>query len=1157
VTLASTGTIDEDGGVGSITAQELTGSSSGTVTLTGTNAIAALGAFSTGGGDFALYNGAISIVDALNAGTGTVDVVSTGSIDEDSGVGSITAAKLEGSSVGGATLTGANAVGNLGDFTNTSSGGVSLTDAHALTVSGTLTNQVLANTTLTTTGAGSDLTITGTINANANYVLTTTSSGLIDEHLGTMTAGALEGSSVGGATLTGNNHFASLYGFINSGAGGISLTDAQALAVSYNPVNSGSGDLTLTTTSGGITLIAPLIAGTALGGQTVTLNSAGAIGETTIASVVGSPGPETVGTITAGKLTGYSTGGTTLTQTNDVGSITGFTNTGAGGFSFTGDPALTISTDINSGSGPLTLTTVGPSTNGIILAANLIAGSASGTQVITLDSAGTISQTGGTITGGTLTGYSTGGMTLNNANAIGKLGAFTNNTSGGIALTDSNSLSITGAVNASGQTVDLAVTGAIDEDNGVGSITAQALTGSSVGGAILTGVNDVVAIGGFTNTGAGGFSFTDDPALTISSDINSGSGPLTLTTVGPSTNGIILAASLIAGAAGGTQVITLNSAGTISQTSGTITGGILTGYSTGGATLNDANSVGALGDFTNNASGNFAFTNGNTLHVTGALKNEVGDTMLVTTGAGSDLSISGSIDSAGHKVTLTSAGTIDESSGTGTITADQVTGSATGGIALTGVNNVNKLAGFTNTGAGGFAFTDDPTLTITSDINSGSGPLTLTTVGAPTNGLILEANLVAGTSSGTQIVSLNSAGSISQISGTITGGTLTGYSTGGTSLNDVNAIGSLGNFTNTGAGGFSLTNGHALDVIGTVDSGAGDLTLTTTTGEITLNGNITAGSASGTQKITLDAAGIISEANVTITGGVLSGNAIGGISLNGANSVATLGNFSNIGSGNITLTVARTLAVTGTISNTGGNIVLTTTGSGHGMTVTGNLTSTHTISFNAAGDFIQNAGTIGSGAVDIAAGQNILIGEAAFTTLVAGRAVTNIDQAKLPFFMTSPAYQNHNFIVAQTLSLTAPQRIVIQNTGTAPTSALYAPHGFALNDSVPIAVLIGGAPQVVDIFGSLVHNNIPIGAKSFASTSEVAFAPGTNANVYYKLNGCTIHQNGTCTIVSFDFKDFEPAKLSELVLAAAQNSDDVEDDLTITGEGNDEIWAAQ
>jgi filamentous hemagglutinin family protein len=827
--------------------------------------------------------------------------------------------------------------------------------------------------TLETDSPATNITIEGSLSA-VNGTVTLTSAGLIDESTGAIAANTLTGSSVGGATLTGSNSIAQLGAFDNTSSGNIALTDAATLSVvgAVGDQAGDVGDVTLTTTGAGhgMTLAANITSGTATGTGTVTLDSAGTISQT-------------AGKITGGTFTGYSTGGATLTQVNDVSNLAGFTNTGAGGFSFTDDPALDVTADVNSGAGDLTLTTTGASINGIILDASLIAGTDAGTQTVTLTSAGTIQQ---------------------NAPSV---------------------------------------------------ITAGNFTGSSVGGATLNQTNDVANITGFTNTGAGGFSFKDDGPLDVKGAINSGTGNLTLVTT---SGGITLDNNLTAGTDAGTQTVTLTSAGAIAQNAGSV------------------------------------------------------------------------------------------------ITAGNLTGSSVGGTSLTQTNDFAKITGFTNSTSGGISITDDGPLDVTGAIDAGPGNLTLTTT---VGGITLDADLDAGSSGGSQTIALNSAGAITQSNGVITTGTLMGYATGGVSLDDVNEIGSLGNFTNTGAGGFSFTNGQALNVAGTIDSGAGDLTLTTTTGAITLNGNIVAGTAGGTQKITLDAAGIISQSSVTITGGVLSGFAIGGISLNGDNSVSALGNFSNTGSGNITLTVGRSLAVTGTITNVGGDILLTTTGAGNGMTVTGTVQSPHTVAFNSAGDFIQNNGTIGSGAVDITAAGNILIGETAFTTEVATRAVTDIDQANTPFFTTSAGFLNHNFIVAQTLSLAAPQRIVIQNTGTLPNTVMYTPEGFALSGNSAIAVLIGGAPQVVDIFGSLIHNGTLIPAETLASTAEVAFAPGTNANNQYRLNGCTIHQNSTCTIINFDFKDFEPAKLSELILSAAQNSDDVEDDLTITGEGNDEIWAGQ
>jgi D-alanyl-D-alanine carboxypeptidase len=178
---------------------------------------------------------------------------------------------------------------------------------------------------------------------------------------------------------------------------------------------------------------------------------------------------------------------------------------------------------------------------------------------------------------------------------------------------------------------------------------------------------------------------------------------------------------------------------------------------------------------------------------------------------------------------------------------------------------------------------------------------------------------------------------------------------------------------------------------------------------------------------------------------------------------------------------------------------------------------------------------------------------------VATRDPNQIDQAGVPFFTHSAAFDNHVFIDAQYLNVTAPQRIVLENTGTPPTAANYQPTGFLLTHTgtVPVAMVIGGNPQTVDLFGELIQNGTQINPKTVASTAQISFAPGTVANNRYRINGCIVHQTGSCTIVSFDFKDFEPAKLAELILAPASNNDDVEDDLTITGAGNDEIWEEQ
>ena len=1906
VDLISGSTIDENSGTGTITTTgTLTGSSSGTVTLTGANAIADLGAFSTSNNNFSLDNGALSITGALNAGTGTVNLVSTSTLGE-SGSGTITAGTLTGSSVGGATLNGANKVGALGNFTNTSSGDVALTDAQALTVSGILDNSsVSANVSLTTTGANSDLTVSGTIKTNTSWVLSLVSSGKIDESAGAMTAGALTGSSVGGATFTGTNHIASLYGFTNSGSGGFDFTDAGSLVVApygTGTIDAGSGNLTLTTTGAGhgIGLQDNLVAGSATGTQTITLDSAGSISQT-------------AGTITGGILTGYSTGGTSLTSAlNAIGALSGFTVNTSGGFFLTDSAALDVTGNISapgnvylesSNAGGITFTTgvsaalditstgsglvsvqsdkvtfsnagsfktvftggtleyapntagntvnltvakttdftaavttfrigavtlpgalaptttagainvaenlnfgslaleldaakVGGGTGNIVFGGTFNAGSllanaagaidlnstavtTTGTQeyngavalgasndlsgsTVTFDStvdgaqaltvtgnavlkgvvggapltslhvtgATTIDTTaistsgaqtydgavtlganadltGSTVTfGGTLddaaanthdltvtgdtvfdgvvgatplhslhvtgtTAINTTGITTSTTQAYDgavMLGASANLTGSTVTLgstlndvpanthdltisgaaqfdgivggaTALNSLHVTGATTiatteittnttqtydskvtlgstttlvgstvtfkaavdpaiAYGLTVDgnavfdgavsglstLLVNGGTDinggaitttgsqEYNGAVTLTADAnltgttitfdstvdaktagaqnltitgnavfdgivgttalsslhvtggttidttaistagtqaydgavtlgasadltgstvtfggtlddaaanthdltvtgnavfdgivggtplnslhvtgattidttaistfgaqtydgavtlganadLTGSTVtfgstlddatanthdltvtgdavfdgivgstalkslhvtggstidttaittsgaqtyDGAVTLGANanltgttvtfgstlddaaanthDLTVTGdavfdgvvggtplnsldvtgttninttGITTSGTqtyGGkvtlgsdttlsgstvtFDAAVDPAiahaLTVdgdavfdgpvsglstllvngTTDINGGSigtsgtqeynGDVTLSAnanltgsaitfdkkvdgahaltvtantgaatfsgaVGssnPLTSLKAVAGTTISGGAvtvsssldleagttitfsgpistplltgsshgdvnftgantiaelgnfttnngaftlhngalsitgaldAGTGTVDLELTGLLNEGSPSVTGTIiaatLTGASVGGADLSGNNAIAALGNFTNTTSGSFQLTNTKALTVSGILDNQVGDTTLTTTGAGSNLVISGTINANGHTLDTVSAGTIDESAGT--ITAATLAGSSVGGATFTGTNLIGALGNFTNATSGNFDLTDGRALTVSGTLDNQVGNTTLTTAGAGSN-LVISGTIKANG----HTLDTVSAGTIDESAGAITAATLTGSSVGDAAFTGTNSIDTLAGF-DAGAG-FALTDDPALTISSDINSGTGPLTLTTTGGPadgIVLDANLIAGTADGTQTVTLNSAGAIAQIGGTITGGTLTGSSVGGATLNNDNAIATLAGFTNASSGDVSFVDTHALAVSQALVNPVGNVSLTTIGAGKNLTIDAVVNAgANTASFNAGGDFIQNSGTLQANTVNIVTTTgNILIGEKAFTDIVAVKDPNAIDQAGSPFFTTSPAFANHVFIDAQNVSFSAPQRIVMQNTGTAPTDPVFAPEGFSLNHTgaLPVAILIGGKPQVVDIFGELVQNGLLVDPRSVATTTQVEFAPdGTVANVHYRVNGCVVHQNGVCTIVSFDFKGFEPAKLAELVLASASGNEDVEEDLTITGAGNDEIW---
>ena len=217
---------------------------------------------------------------------------------------------------------------------------------------------------LTSTGAGFDFNHTLSLGAG---VLELTTAGPVTQTAGTITAGVLEGSSNGALALTAaGNQIASLGAFTSSG-GAVTLADAGALAIT-GVVNAGAG--------------------------AVTISDAGTITETG------------AGAIEAASFTGGAVGGASLGGANLIGSITGFTNSGAGGFALTDGEALALSGAIAAGSGALTLTTTGTG-QGLSDGAALTGGGA-----IMLDASGPITITQAI----TLPGAQT--LTLSSAGAI-------------------------------------------------------------------------------------------------------------------------------------------------------------------------------------------------------------------------------------------------------------------------------------------------------------------------------------------------------------------------------------------------------------------------------------------------------------------------------------------------------------------------------------------------------------------------------------------------------------------------------------------------------------------------------------------------------------------------------------------------------------------
>ena len=443
---------------------------------------------------------------------------------------------------------------------------------------------------------------------------------------------------------------------------------------------SGGASTVLTTTAGNLAING------AINGTTTTLKSAAAISE------------GAGGNITANTLNGQSAGATSLTGANHIGTLGSFS---AAGFGLTNAQTLAVTGPVNGGVSTVLTTTAGD------LAIN---GAVSGATT-TLKSAGAISEgAGGVITATTLSGQSAGATNLTGINHVSTLGGFS---AAGFGLTNAQALTVSGPVNGgasttltttagdlaidgavSGTTTTLKSAGAISEGAG-GGITANLLTGHSVGNTTLDGNNHINILGSFTSD----FSLTNAQTLTVVGPLDGGPSVTLTTTAGD---------LVISGAITGTTT-TLKSAGAISEgAGGSIFASTLNGQSAGATSLNGTNHIGTLGSF---RASNFSLTNAQALTVGGSVSG--GASTALTTTAG-DLAINDAV--SGTSTTLKSAGAISEGAG-GVITAGTLSGQAAGtttlGSATRRINNmVSTLGNFSS--PAGFSMTNNKTLTLAS-----------------------------------------------------------------------------------------------------------------------------------------------------------------------------------------------------------------------------------------------------------------------------------------------------------------------------------------------------------------------------------------------------------------------------------------------------------
>ena len=369
------------------------------------------------------------------------------------------------------------------------------------------------------------------------------------------------------------------------------------------------------------------------------------------------------------------------------------------------------------------------------------------------------------------------------------------------------------------------------------------------------------------------------------------------------------------------------------------------------------------------------------------IDNELGTDGGIRVDAARNLTIANSLHSP-NTVILNAGGNLTET-GSGTITANTLKGSANGWVGLNGANAINILQRFTNTGSNGFGLNDTVALTVNGALNAGSGALSI----HDNASLTFNAPVTAGANASIQVqgaINLNSAlttgGALQMYAfgGAITegtGGVITAptFSGGGQGLYapNANAIGTLAGFGRTGTSDpITFNDTLPLSVTGAVSAGVGSIVITApsltvgasmvATGDITLTAksDLTLNalvSATGNERLTAQT-GAISEGASGVAWAVglttLSG---GTTTLNGANHVSQLlGATANGFSLNDTVR----LEVDGTVNAGAGNLAFSGTTTG-GFYFNAAMTAGGTGSFSTPGGIFFNNSLVLGGAMSV------------------------------------------------------------------------------------------------------------------------------------------------------------------------------------------------
>jgi filamentous hemagglutinin family protein len=534
--------------------------------------------------------------------------------------------------------------------------------------------------------------------------------------------------------------------------------------------------------------------------------------------------------------------------------------------------------------------------------------------------------------------------------------------------------------------------------NSATSISLSAITGgmTAAAGLTLAAPTSIETTGNLT--AAGTVALTANSGITLNGGITTSSGNLNI-----NANSSVLALG---------SGVTLSSAGALTlNASNTTSAGALVLTSTG-STINIDNALVSQGAVTMNA--NSGLTLGSsTLTATGNINLQGGSSLSLASGmsiSGGNITLGGTTITANNSaLTLNSTGSITVGNALTSVTTANLTASS--GISLAGLSangTVDLNSGTGTTTISGALSTTNNALTITASdfsltgsINTGTSATTLNVSNSGSLGLGFTSGFAGMNISNAELALIT--GDLNLINGSIT-------MASGTSLNLVGklTIGQSGG-TITGQGAMTLSGTTGLVINTSAITATGDITLAAATGNITTAGAITlesTGAINLNNNFIASGAIVLKSNGLTIGGSTLSsGTASTTIQTNLANATIGLG-ASNCGgtcglsltstelgkiiagdlivgdntNGNITVEgIASTdtdqfTSVTLNATSSGSSVIFensdstfqaVTVNAGNGITLSSNLTTNSTTSFNSDSD------ANGSGIFTIAASQTL------------------------------------------------------------------------------------------------------------------------------------------------------------------------------------------